>query len=138
MRLPLFIAALAFAAPAVAQPAPPPQLPPEIASGAFADQLQPVLRAVAHALLDLPVGEIQAAVENRPVMPQDRNRRVRYVAGVDERDLDRQIAQGSGAMKAGAQAIARSLPAITRALNEAGDEIARTVGNLPSPTYPRR
>jgi hypothetical protein len=100
--------------------------------------MQPVLRAVAHAFLDLPVGEIQAAVENRPVRPEDRNRRVRDVAGVDERRIDREIAEGSGTLKAGTQAMARTLPVITRALNEASDEIARAVNNLPSPTYPRR
>jgi len=137
MRLPLLVTALAIAAPAAAQPATP-ALPPEIASGQVVDQLQPVLRAVAHAFLDLPVGEIQAAVENRPVRPEDRHTRIRDVAGVDERQLDREIAEGSGTMKAGTQAIARSLPAITRALDQASSEIARTVNNLPSPTYPRR
>jgi len=136
MRLPLLPMILGFAAPAAAQDVP--QLPPEIASGQVVDQLQPVLRAMAHAFLDLPVGEIQAAVENRPVRAEDRNRRVRDVAGVNERQLDRQIAEGTGTMKAGTQAIARSLPVITRALNQAGDELARTVNNLPSPTYPRR
>jgi len=137
MRLPLFLIALGVSAPLAAQPAAPPQ-PPEIASGEIVDQMQPVLRAVARAFLDLPVGELEAAVENRPVRAEDRDRRVRDVAGVDERQLDRQIAEGSGTLKAGTQAIARSLPAITRALEQAGDEIARTVNNLPSPTYPRR
>ncbi len=137
MRLPLLVIALGLATPAVAQPMPS-QLPPVIASGQVVDQMQPVLRAVAHAFLDLPVGEIQAAVENRPVRPEDRNRRVRDVAGVDERQIDREIAEGSGTLKAGTQAMARSLPVITRALNEASDEIARAVNNLPSPTYPRR
>ncbi|MCW3796410.1 hypothetical protein OMW55_01110 [Sphingomonas sp. BN140010] len=138
MRLPLLLIALSAATPAVAQPLPPSQLPPEIASGQVVDQLQPVLRAVAHAFLDLPVGEIQVAVENRAVRPEERNRRVRDLAGVDERQLDREIAEGSDTMKAGTQAIARSLPAISRALNQASDEIARTLNNLPSPTYPRR
>ena len=137
MRFPLLVLALGVAAPAAAQPLPQ-ALPPEIASGQVVDQLQPVLRAVAHAFLDLPVGEIQAAVENRPVRPEDHNRRVRDVAGIDERQLDREIARGSGSVKAGTQAISRSLPVITRALSEASDEIARTVNNLPSPAYPRR
>ena len=138
VRLPLLPGALVVATPVAAQPASVAQLPPEIANGQIVDQLQPVLRAVARAFLDLPIGEIQAAVENRPTHPEDRNKRVRDVAGIDEGEVDRGIAEGSETMKAGAQTVARSLPAISRALDQAGAEIARAVGNLPSPAYPRR
>ena len=137
MRLPLLIAAIGIATPAAAQPLPN-QLPPEIASGQIIDQLEPVARGLSRALLDLPVGEIEAAVENRPVRPQDRNKRVRDMAGVDQRELDRSIAAGSETLKAGGQALVRALPAITRSLNQVGDELGRVMNNLPSPTYPRR
>lgn len=145
MRLALLIAGLMAAAPAVAQPypyAPPPPpapmpLPPEIASGAIVDRAEPMVRALSRAFLDLPVGELQAAVENRPVTPQDRHRRLRDVAGVNERDLDRDIAANGETLKSGARSMARALPVIQRALNQAGEDIARAVDNLPSPTYPR-
>jgi len=137
MRLPLLLAAIGIATPAAAQPLPN-QLPPEIASGQIIDQLEPVARGLSRALLDLPVGEIEAAVENRPLRPQDRNKRVRDMAGVDQRELDRSIAAGSETLKAAGQALVRALPAITRSLNQVGDELGRVMNNLPSPTYPRR
>ena len=136
MRLPLLIATVGIATPAAAQPIP--SLPPEIAGGQIVDQLQPVVSALSRALLDLPVGELEAAVENRPVRPEDRNKRVRDVAGIDSRELDRELVEGSETLKAGGQAMVRALPAITRALNQAGEELGRVVNNLPSPTYPRR
>ena len=61
MRL-LLLPALLIATPALAEPGVPQQLPPEVASGQFVDQLQPVLRAMSKAFLNLPVGEIEAAV----------------------------------------------------------------------------
>ena len=140
MRVSLLIAGLLLAAPAVAQPAPYPEaplLPPEIANGEFVDRAVPVLQALSRAFLDLPVGEVQAAIENRPATRADRNRRVRDVAGVDERDLDQSIAQNSQVLKNGVQSVVRSLPVIQRALNQAGEEVARAVNNLPSPAYPR-
>jgi hypothetical protein len=84
------------------------------------------------------VGEIEAAMENRPVRPHDRSKRVRDVAGIDERALDRELAQGSETLRTGGQAMVRALPAITRALNQVGEELGRVVNNLPSPAYPRR
>jgi len=137
MRVSLLIAGLLLAAPAVAQPVPYPDAPPEIASGEFVDRAVPVLQALSRAFLDLPVGEVQAAIENRPATRADRNRRVRDVAGVDERDLDQSIAQNSQVLKNGVQSVVRSLPVIQRALNQAGEEVARAVNNLPSPAYPR-
>lgn len=147
MRLPLLIVALGVASPALAQPydpyAPPPpppgaaQLPPEIASGEFVDRMQPMVRALSHALLDLPVGELQAAVEGRPASPHDRNKRLRDVAGVDERSVDRDIAANGQVLRSGAQSAVRALPVIQRALNDAGAQVARALDNLPSPTYPR-
>lgn len=144
MRLPLILAALLAASPAAAQQAPAqalapvPELPPEIASGAIVDQMQPVFRALANAFLNLPIGEIEAAVENRPMRPEDRSRTVGQASGMSQQELDREIATSSGTLKAGGQAMVRALPAITRALNEAGEEIGKAVNNLPSPAYPKR
>ncbi len=138
MRL-LLLPALLIGTPAAAQTAAPmPPLPPEVVSGQIVDQLQPVLRALSRAFLNLPVGEIEAAVENRPVTARDRARTVKDATGMSERELDREIAASTGALKAGTQAIARSWPAISRALAQAGEDVERAIANAPSPTYPKR
>lgn len=137
----------AVATPAAAQVAPPPpgypdpayaQLPPEIANGAAVDQIGNMIGAVTKALLDLPVGELEAAVENRPVTRQDRERTVRSVTGTDEREVNAGIEQSKDAVIAGGRAMARTLPVIREALNKAGEEIERATANVPQPGYPRR
>ena len=129
---------LLLAAPAAAQSAPPPQLPPEITDGRAMDQLGSVMGAIARAFLDLPVGELEAAIENRRVTRDDRSKTVRSVSGMSERELQQDIREGTEVAKAGTQAMVRSLPVITRALNEAGDQIGRAIANMPSPVYPRQ
>ena len=138
----LLIPALLAATPAAAQqsaaPHPAPVLPPEITDGRMVDQLGDVVSSLSKALLNLPVGEVQATIENRPVTSADRAKTVRSESGISEGDLDRQIADSKGAVQAGSQAMVRALPVVTEALNRVGDEIARAVANLPSPAYPRR
>ena len=94
--------------------------------------------ALSRALLNLPIGELEAAVENRPATRGDKARTVRSVTGVDERELDAEIEQGKVAVQAGSQAIVRSLPVIVEALNKAGEEVERATSNLPQPGYPKR
>ena len=138
MRLTLALAPLLlFATPAVAQPAPPPQLPPEITDGRAIDQLGTVMGAIARAFLDLPVGEVEAAIENRPVTRDDQRRTVRSATGMSERELQQGIREGTEVAKSGTRALVRSLPAINKALNEAGEQIDRAISNMPSPVYPR-
>lgn len=151
MRKILSLALLAaMASPAAAQVAPRPpepprysdpayaELPPEIANGGAIDQIGNMVGAVTKALLNLPVGEIEAAVENRPATRQDRQRTVRSVTGTDEREVTQSIEQSKGAVVAGGRAMARTLPVIREALNKAGEEIERATANVPQPGYPRR
>lgn len=138
MRAALACAALFLATPAAAQQAPAPQLPPEITDGRAVDQIGNVTEALARAIMNMPVGELEAAVENRPVTRADRNKTVRDVAGVSDRELHQEIQRGKVATVAGAQALNRSLPVIVDVLNRVGDDIARAMANLPSPTYPRQ
>jgi hypothetical protein len=139
MRLTLALAPLLLlATPAAAQPVPPPQLPPEIADGRAIDQLGTVMGAIARVFLDLPVGEVEAAIENRPVTRDDQRKTVRSVSGMSERELQQEIREGTEVAKSGTRAVVRSLPAITRALNEAGEQIDRAIANMPSPVYPRQ
>ncbi|WP_300973729.1 hypothetical protein [Sphingomonas sp. LHG3406-1] len=147
MRKLMFLALMATAAPVAAQPQPqarppepqrPAELPPEIVDGRMVDQLGSMVGALTRAFLDLPVGELEAAVQNRPVTREDRGRTVRSVTGTDERELAATVEQGKGAVKAGGQAVVRSLPVIRDALNRAGDEIERATANVPQPGYPKR
>lgn len=143
-RLLAFTLLATLSAPSLAQeqprPAPRPavELPPEISDGRMLDQLGNVVGALSKALLNLPVGELEAAVENRPATRADRQRTVRSVTGVSERELEADIEQSKGAVKAGGQAMARALPVIVEALNEAGESIERAAANVPQPGYPKR
>jgi hypothetical protein len=139
MRLPLVIAVLAATAtsPALAE-APAPQLPPEILDGRMLDQLGNVAGVLTKALLNLPVGEVQAAIENRPVTPKDRQKTVATEMGADARTIDKDVERGKVAVKQGGQALVRALPVITRELSRVGEQLDRAVANMPSPAYPKR
>jgi hypothetical protein len=147
MRLTFAIAAFAAtaASPALAQqaaPPPPPaatpQLPPELTDPRMLDQLGNVAGVLARALLELPVGEVEAAIENRPVTAEDRRKTVASETGMNPGELEGEVERGKIAVKQGGQAMVRTLPVITRALSQAGEQINRAIANLPSPTYPRR
>ena len=137
IAVPLALAAApAFAAPHYA-PAPLPR-----ASIAMPDQMGRAAGAVTRAFLNLPVGEIQAAIEGRPANDADRRRTVRDLAGRNDPYLDRRIEQqaanSGAAIQAGARAMAAALPSILGAIQGAADEIDRATANLPDPNYPRR
>jgi len=141
----------ALATPAAAQvPATPPatdpvgeiRIPPELTDPATMARVGDMVGALSKALLNLPIGEVEAAAEGRPVAPADRNRTVRDVAGGGdpnfEANLQRKIAASQVTMQAGMRAMAAAMPAISRAMTEAAREIERAAANLPSPTYPKR
>jgi hypothetical protein len=121
-------------------PPPPPAavLPPEIADGRMFDQLGTMVGALSRALLNMPVGEIEAAIENRPVTRADRQRTVRSVTGTSEKEIEAEVESSKEAVKAGGQALVRALPVVVEALNKAGEELERATANLPQPGYPRR
>ena len=134
--LPILIAA----APVAAAPRPAPQLPPELSDPRMADQLGRVAGVLTRSLMNLPVGEIEAAVEGRPATPADRARTVRDSVGdpyFDQR-VAAEAAQSGRTMQAASRALAASLPAIMAALDQARTELERATANLPDPTYPRR
>ena len=140
IALPLMMAAL----PAQAQPAPAPreapQLPPELGDPAMADKLGRMAGALTKALMDMPVGELEAAAQGREPTPADRSRRVRdHVGGpVAEREIEAQVAASGRQMQAVGQALAASLPSIMASLEGVERELERATANLPDPTYPRR
>jgi hypothetical protein len=148
MRLCLLVLPLALmASPALAQakPAPPPEtitVPPELTDPAMADKLGRMMQAMSKAFLNLPVGEIEAAAEGRPVTQADRRRTVRELGRKDdpnfERNLERDLAMSGATMQASMKALAAALPAMMKGLTDAAREIEKATANLPSPNYPKR
>lgn len=133
--------ALLAAAPAAAAPdGAVPQLPRELSDPAMADRLGQAMGALTKALMNMPVGEVEAAIEGRPATPADRARTVRDSVGgaAVEQQVATKAAQSGRAMQAGAQAMARALPQIMKALDGVERDVERAVSNLPDPTYPRR
>jgi len=136
----LLAPALVVASPALAAPPVAPVLPQVLTDPAMADQLGRVAGVLTRSLMNLPVGEVEAAIEGRPATRADRARTVGDSIGdpnVAQR-IEQQAAASGRTMQAASKALAASLPAIMQAIEGAKDEIERAVGNLPNPTYPRR
>ena len=134
----ILIPALLTATPTLA--APPPTVPQVLTDPAMADQLGRVAGAVTRSLMNLPVGELEAAIEGRPATRADRARTMGDSIGdpyIEQRIADDATRTGR-TMQAAGKALAASLPAIMGAIDQAKDEIERAVGNLPDPSYPRR
>ena len=130
--------ALFVAAPLAAQPASR-AIPPELSDPAIADSLTRALVPLSRALMNLPIGELEAAIEGRPVTEADRRKRVRDEIGPDgERQLTEQVARAGPQMRAMQQALVTSLPSIMASLEGVERELERAVANMPDPTYPRR
>jgi len=137
---------LMCAVPALAQPAPAQepaaQLPPELTDPATADRLADTMQGLSQALLDLKVGEVQAALEGRRATPAEKNMTVRDLGRRDDpnfdRNVQRQVAQARPIMRHSMKALSDALPAMMHGLQQASDAIERAAANMPDPTYPRR
>jgi hypothetical protein len=145
MVLPLMLAA----SPALAQAKPAPVtvpeaivVPPELTDPATAERLGAMVQALSKAVLNLPVGEIQAAAEGRPATRADRGRTVRELGRREdpnfERNLERQLADSGALMRASMKAFTAALPAMIKGLSDASREFEKATANLPSPNYPKR
>ena len=132
----------ALAAPAFAQTAAPPppqvQLPPELTDMRWADRLTDAMAAMSKVFLELPVGEVEAAVEGRQPTAADKRRTLRNETGMSERELRQQIEATRPAMQAGMKALAAALPAMMKGLSDAQREMERATANIPRPDYPKR
>ena len=136
IALPLMLAA----PPALAAPREAPQSPPEFSDPAMADKLGRMAGALTRALMDVPVGEVEAAIQGREPTAADRARRVRdHVGGpVAEREIEAQVAASGRQMQAMGRALVASLPSIMASLEGVERELERATANLPDPTYPKR
>lgn len=145
MRLALIALPLAvLASPALAQAAPPAaasetiQLPPELTDPKWADRLTDAMTAMSKVFLELPVGEVEAAIEGRQPTAADKRRTVRTETKMSEREIRQQIEETRPAMKAGMNALAAALPAMIKGMSDAQREFERAMANVPRPDYPRR
>lgn len=142
MRRILFVPLLCVASPALAQPVPPPLLPPELTDPAMVHQFVGAIDQLSHALMSVRIGEARAALEGRDATPRERNQTIGDLARRDdpnfERHMHQQIASVEPQVQRGVQAVNRALPAVMQSLDDAERAIDRAVANMPDPTYPRR
>ena len=126
--------------PALAAPAAAPQLPPELSDPAMAEKLGRVAGVLTKALMDMPVGEVEAAMQGREPTPADRTKRVRDEVGGPEaeRNIEAKVAASGKEMQAMSKILVDSLPAILQSLGQVQKQMERAIANLPDPTYPRR
>ena len=136
MRCLLLVIPLTLAA--VPASAAPMQIPPQITDPQLASHLGDMMHALSKVVLDLRVGEIEAAAEGRKPTEADRRRTVRSETGLDQRELDRTIEQSSVAMQQGMKAMAEALPKIADAVESAKQQVERAAANMPRPDYPNR
>ena len=138
----LAVSLVVLASPAMAQTAAPPpetvRLPPELTDMRWADRLSDTMVAMSKAFLNLPVGEVEAAVEGRQPTASDKRRTLRNETGMSERDVRDQIDAARPAMQAGMKAFAAAIPAMMKGLSDAQREMERATANLPRPDYPKR
>ena len=135
------LAAMASPASAQSAPPPPPQvmpLPPAMTDSRLADRITDAMSAMSKAFLNLPVGEIEAAMEGRQPKYADRRRTVRSETGVNERELERKIDEARPVIEGSQRARATALPAMMKGLTDAQRELERAMANVPRPDYPRR
>ena len=121
------------------------QVPAELTDPAMAETLGKMLGSMTKAMMDMPVGEMQAAVEGREPNAADKRRTLRDMAGRDpnlERKIERQVTEAVPRMQAGMKAMASSMPAMMKALEQAAEQmegtIDRAAANMPTPGYPKR
>ena len=144
--LPLLLSAspaLAQAA-ASADPAGPRALhvPHDLTDPAAIDHLAMKLEALSQALLNVPVGDVKAAVEGHPASAAERSMTVGDMIRRHDPDFDlkvaRQMAETGPKIRQSMKAIHEALPAMMHAINEAQQAVDRAAANMPDPTYPKR
>ena len=142
MRAIFFALPLALiASPAIAEKRAAPesvQLPPELTDMRWADRLTNAVAAMSRAFLDMPVGEVEAAIQGREATAADKRRTVRSETNMSEGEIRQQIEAARPAMQAGIKAMAAALPAMMEGLSKAQEELDRAAANMPRPDYPKR
>ena len=109
---------------------------------AMADRLANVMQVMSKSFMNLPVGEVQAALEGRAPTRAEKRMTVRDIARRDnrnfERDFQQQMANAKPMVQQGMKALSDALPAMMQGLQQAGGALERATANMPDPTYPKR
>ena len=137
---------LLTASPALAQSAPTPpetaQIERALNDPAVADRLTNAMQVMSTAFLDLPAGEVQAALEGRRATSAEKRMTVRDMARRDDpnfdRNFQRHIAQSGPMIRQSMRAMSQALPAMMQGLSQAQRALERAAANMPDPTYPNR
>ena len=116
------------------------QIPPELTDPAMADKLGRIMGSLTKALMEMPIGELEASVQGREPTAADKNKRVRDAIGGPnaEKQVEAEVAASGRQMQAMTKALVASLPAILASLGGVERELERAAANLPDPTYPKR
>lgn len=109
-----------------------------VADPALGGKLARIMEAMSKSLLDLPVGNIEAAAEGRKPTAADRRRTVRSETGISERELHARIAAAQPMLQQSLKAVTDALPSMMHGLAQAQQSIERAAANMPDPTYPKR
>jgi hypothetical protein len=137
----LFVPALMAASTAVAAPpndAEAGEVTRILNDSRMAEQMTARTKALSKAMLDLPVGEVEAAVQGRPVTAADKRRTVGTATGLTQQQLDAQIAAAEPAIRSGMKAMGAAIPAMMQAVTRMAEQMERAIANMPDPTYPKR
>jgi hypothetical protein len=152
MRKVILLPLLLIASPALAQtaapaPAPQPKDPTAemqrvLSDPAMADRLANVMQGLSKAFLDLPVGQVQAAVEGRKPTGAEKRITVRDMERRDDpnfdRDFQQRMAQARPMIQQSMAAMSQALPSMMQGIQQAGKALERAAANMPDPTYPKR
>lgn len=149
MRALLAIASACIATPALAQqPAHPSrptaeaQVQRALSDPATADKLSRAMQALSKVFINMPIGEVEAALEGRPVAPADRGKTVlsegRKSDPNFERDLQAQLANSRPIIESSMKALAASLPAMMQGMAAMSKELDKAAKNMPRPDYPKQ
>jgi len=143
MRKIVILLPLVFvASPALAQEAPPPQLPHELTDPATVERLTGTMQALSRALLDVRIGGIEAALEGRDATPREKHMTVGDIARRNDPDFDRHLQQRMAnvgpQIQRSVKAINRALPEMMKSVEDAQRSLDRAIANMPDPTYPKR
>ena len=134
---------LLCAAPAAAQTPPAAmEVPRELTDPATAEKLSRAMQALSRAFLNLPVGEVQAAIEGRKPTAREKKMTVRDVGRADDRNFDRefqqQMANTRPMIEQSIKALTSALPSMMQGARQMEQSLERAISNMPDPTYPKR
>ncbi len=119
-----------------------PQLPRELTDPATAQRLQRSMQVLSKALLDLRVGEMQAALEGRKASAAEKTLTIRDLSRRGDPNFDRKlqerIANTGPMIDRSVKAMNEALPSIMQSVERARELIERATANMPDPTYPKR